>query len=103
MKEYTVKVFDDGAKSWYQHGKYHREDGPAYEGANGTKGWYLNGVRHREDGPAYECIDGYKEWWLHGEGLTEQEFNRLQKPMELTIEQIAEKFNVSVDKLRIKD
>jgi hypothetical protein len=52
MKEYTVKVFDDGRKSWF-----------------------LNGKRHREDGPAIECSDGHKEWYLNGKKLTEAEFN----------------------------
>jgi hypothetical protein len=150
MKEYTVKVYDDGTKEWWLHGKRHREDGPAIEGGSGYKQWWLNGVLHREDGPAYECVTGTKSWWLHGlrhrEGapavehangtkywyqnnqlhredgpavekrdnrynewwlngkfLSEQEFNDRNKPMELTMQQIAEKFNVSVDKLRIKD
>jgi hypothetical protein len=126
MKEYTVKVFDDGTKSWWLNGKFHREDGPAYEDADGTKAWWLNGVRHREDGPAYENASGYKEWWVHGKmhredgpaaehangakywflhdkQLTEQEFNDRNKPVELTLEQIAEKFGISADKLRIKE
>jgi hypothetical protein len=126
MKEYTVKVFEsgfkewywngklhredgpaiewaDGSKSWYLNGKHHREDGPAYEWADGTKGWWLNGKLHREDGPAVECASGYKEWWLHGQRLSEQAFNDRNKPIELTLQEIAEKFGVSVDKLRIKD
>ena len=52
MIEYTVKVWDNGNKSWYLNGKLHREDGPAREWANGDKVWYLNGKLHREDGPA---------------------------------------------------
>ena len=42
MIEYTVKVWDNGTKSWYLNGKYHREDGPAIEYADGSKSWYLN-------------------------------------------------------------
>ncbi len=43
MKEYTVKVYDNGHKEWCLNGKYHREDGPAIEWADGQKEWYLNG------------------------------------------------------------
>ena len=43
--------------------------------SNGNKEWYLHGRRHREDGPAVECVSGYKEWWLRGEELAEDEFN----------------------------
>ena len=53
MIEYTVRVYD-----------------------NGDKWWYLNGKRHREDGPAFEGADGSKYWYLNGEQLTEAEFNR---------------------------
>ena len=76
MLEYTVRVYDDGSKSWYLNGKLHREDGPAIEWADGSKYWYLNGELHREDGPASEWAGGYKEWVLKGERLTEAEFNQ---------------------------
>jgi len=126
MKEYTVKVWWDGTKEWYLNGNLHREDGPAYEGddgtktwwlndelhredgpavedCDGTKVWYLNGERHREDGPAYEGSSGTKMWYLNGINLSEEEFNKRTKTVDLTLEQIAEKFGVDVDKLRIKD
>jgi hypothetical protein len=54
----------NGAKSWYHHGKLHRLDGPAWEGANGTKIWYHDGTRHRLDGPAVERANGTEEWWI---------------------------------------
>ena len=73
MKEYTVKVFEDGSASWYLDGKRHREDGPAVEFSNGTKGWYLDGKLHREDGPAVERENGRKEWYLHGDPITEED------------------------------
>jgi len=58
MIEYTVRVYSDGSKSWLLNDRLHREDGPAFEGA-----------------------DGYKEWVLNGERLTEAEFNRrMNKP-----------------------
>ena len=67
MKEYTVKVFDNGNKYWYLDGKRHREDGPTIEKSNGYKAWYLNDKRHREDGPAIETSNGHKAWYLNGE------------------------------------
>ena len=92
----------DGSKEWRLNGKLHREDGPAIEDPNGYKAWYLNGKRHREDGPAVEYASGSKEWWLNGKKLTEEEFNARMNPVELTLDEIAAKFNVSVDKLKIR-
>jgi hypothetical protein len=68
MKEQPeCKVDQWGTKRWRLNGKYHREDGPAYEGADGRKEWALNGKLHREDGPAVEYPDGQKVWWLNDE------------------------------------
>jgi hypothetical protein len=61
-----MKVSSSGTKKWFLRGKLHREDGPAYEGADGTKQWHLNGELHRTDGPAIEEADGSKEWCLNG-------------------------------------
>jgi hypothetical protein len=81
----------------------HREDGPAIENANGSKSWWINGKLHREDGPAIVWARGYKAWYLNGKRLTEEEFNARMNPVtELTLDEIAEKFGVSVDKLKIK-
>ena len=71
------------------NGKYHREDGPAYESANGTKYWYLNGKLHREDGPAIERANGSKSWYLNGKEVTEEEHKRqTSKVVEMTMEEI---------------
>ena len=124
MKEYTVKVYDDrtewyqndelhredgpaieyadGDKVWYLNGKCHREDGPAVEWSNGTKKWFLNGKLHREDGPAIEWADGHKEWYLNGKQLAETKFNKKMNPVELTLDEIASKFNIPVSQLKIK-
>ena len=104
VKEYTVRVYEDGSKFWLLNDNLHREDGPAIEWASGSKYWYLNGKRHREDGPAVELAsggkfwllngkqhredgpaveraDGDKAWFLNGEKITEEEFNRrMSKP-----------------------
>jgi hypothetical protein len=65
MKEQPkCEVSESGTKRWRLNGKYHREDGPAYESA-GYKEWILYGNLHREDGPAREWANGNKEWWLN--------------------------------------
>ena len=95
-------VHANGYKAWFINGKRHREDGPAVEYPNGDKSWYINGKRHREDGPAIDDVNGYKEWFINGKFLTEEEFNARMNPVELTLDEIAEKFGVTVDKLKIK-
>ena len=56
MKTYTVKVYEDGDRCWYQNGKLHRLDGPAIEWADGTR-----------------------QWWINGKQLSEEEFNQQTK------------------------
>lgn len=95
--------YECGYKEWWIDGEVHREDGPAIEYEDGSKSWFLDGKRHREDGPAGEYANGSKEWYLDGEYLLEEEFNARMNPVtELTLDEIAEKFGVSVDKLKIK-
>ena len=110
-REMTIRHREDGpayecaggAKVWYLNGKCHREDGPAIECASGSKVWYLNGKYHREDGPAIEYDNGNKWWYINGKELTEEEFNARMNPVtELTLDEIASKFGVSVSKLKIK-
>ena len=119
MITYTVKVHENGTKSWWLNGQRHREDGPAIEYANGDKFWYLNGQRHREDGPAREWANGTKFWYLNGEchredgpavewdsgskewylndqKLTEEEFNNRTQTKELTIEQIEQRLGYKI-------
>ena len=103
METYTVKVYEDGARYWYQNDLLHRTDGPAIEYANGTHCWYQNdrlhrldgpavewtngdrqwwqnGLLHRTDGPAIEYASGTREWFIEGKLLTEEQFNqRTQK------------------------
>ena len=73
MIEYTVKVYDGGAKYWS-----------------------LNGKRHREDGPAVEFTNGDKYWYLNGKGVTEEEHKRMTSKViemtsvEMTVAQISE-------------
>ena len=91
----------NGDKVWYINDILHREDGPAIEYANGDKVWYINGIRHREDGPAIEYPDGTKYWYINGKRLSESKFNNRNK-VELTLDEIAKKFNINVNQLKIK-
>jgi hypothetical protein len=93
--------YADGYKAWFVDGKLHRSDGPAVEYADGGKSWYVDSKRHRLDGPAIEWADGYKEWWINGKILTKETFDALTKPTELTLEDIAAKFGVDVNKIKI--
>jgi|SRR6056300_2046676 hypothetical protein len=104
MKEQFIRI-KNGNTRYYSDRKMtilHREDGPAIDYASGFKEWWINGKLHREDGPAIVWARGYKAWYLNGKRLTEEEFNALMNPVELTLDEIAKKFGVSVDKLKIK-
>ena len=110
-KEMTILHREDGPaiecfngdREWHINGKRHREDGPACEWCNGNKSWWKNGKRHREDGPAIERANGPKSWYLNDKHYTEEEFNKINKnSLELTLDEIADKFGVSVENLRIK-
>ena len=105
-KEQIIHIDNRGDKRYCSDREMtilHREDGPAIEYADGYKEWYINGKLHREDGPAVEDPDGYKAWYINGERLTEEEFNTRMNPVtELTLEEIAEKFGIEVNKLKIK-
>jgi len=105
-QEQYIHITEYGDKFYYKDRKMtirHRHDGPAFEAAGGTKVWYVDGKLHRHDGPACEYADGYKLWFVDNKHLTEQEFLALTAPtLELTIEQIADKFGVDASKLKIK-
>jgi len=106
MKEQYIHIDKYGSKLYYKDRKMtirHRLDGPAVEDANGSKTWCVDGQLHRLDGPAIECADGHKAWYVAGKRLTEVEFNALSAPtLELTLEEIAAKFSVDVNKVKIK-
>ena len=103
MKTYKVKVYKDSTEWYNENGKRHREDGPAIEYSSGSKEWYLNGKCHREDGPAVDWGGGSKEWWLNGKKVTEEEHRRrTQKTVELTLDDIADKYGIPVEKLKLK-
>jgi hypothetical protein len=60
-------------------------------------------IRHRLDGPAIEYADGHKVWCVDDKYLTEKQFNTLTSPtLELTLEDIAAKFDVDISKVKIK-
>lgn len=106
MKAQYIKIDEKGHKFYYSDHKmmvFHREDGPSIEYVNGDRVWYLNGKLHREDGPAVESVDGSKWWYLNGKYITEDEHaRRTSKETILTMDEIAAKFGISVEQLKIK-
>jgi len=106
MKEQYLHINKYGNKIYYKDRKMtilHRLDGPAVEHADGIKEWYVDGHRHRLDGPAFENVNGHQAWYVDGEELTEKQFNALTAPaFELTLEDVAAKFGVDVNKVKIK-
>jgi hypothetical protein len=59
-------IMENGSQAWYKDDRLHREDGPAYVGADGTEEWYFEGKRHRDGGPAITCPDGHQAWYRMG-------------------------------------
>ena len=104
QEEQYIEINKYGNKFYYKDKAMtvlHRIDGPAVERADGSKFWYVDGKCHRLDGPAVEWADGYKAWYVDGNELSEEEFNALTRPIELTLEDIAAKFGVDVNNLKI--
>ncbi len=56
----------NGAQRWYQHGELHRDGGPAWIWLDGTQVWCQHGQPHRDDGPAWTSRDGKQEWYQYG-------------------------------------
>ncbi len=68
-----IIVFVDGGVSNRRGVEIHRDNGPAYMSYNDyCQAWFNNGKLHRLDGPAYICGD-YKEWWIDGKQYTKYE------------------------------
>ena len=105
MKAQYIKIDEKGHKYYHSDREMqilHREDGPAIEGYYGIKLWYLNGERHREDGPAIEWDHGFKSWYLNGKFMSEAEHaRRTAKEIVLTLDEIAAKFGISIEQLKI--
>ena len=62
----------DGDQVWRINGVSHREDGPAVIYTNGYQAYYINGKRHREDGPALIYEDGDQEWYINDKNVTDK-------------------------------
>jgi len=81
-----------------QHGKLHREDGPAIiaynkDGSINYEYYLINHKQHREDGPSYigYTYDGsiyYEEHFLYGKYITKEEFNDQRFVTQLHLEKI---------------
>lgn len=105
MKAQYIEITETGNKFYYSDREMknlHREDGPAVEYSHGDRVWYLNGIRHREDGPSIEWVDGSKWWHLNGQSISEAEHKRRTvKEIVLTMDEIAAKFGISIEQLKI--
>jgi hypothetical protein len=63
----------NGCQNWFKKGIHHRVDGPAIIFADGAESWYEEGKLHRDDDlPAVIRVSGEKQWYqkgkLHREG-----------------------------------
>ena len=76
MKDEPKNVFKNGLniiqgnKHWYKDDRMHREDGPAYIGADGFKTWSIHGKLHRLDGPAVITKESTR-WCYEGKWIKE--------------------------------
>ncbi len=106
MKAQYIEIDEHGNTHYYSDREMripHREDGPAFVSPYGDKAWFVNGQRHREDGPAIEYINGDKSWYLNGERISEDEHaRRTSKKNVWTMDEIAAKFGITVEQLKIK-
>ncbi len=59
-------IMANGTQIWYWHGEEHRDDGPAWIWLGGSQCWCQRGKRHRDNGPAVISPDGYQAWYQHG-------------------------------------
>lgn len=68
-------VKDDGTILWLdKDARPHRENGPARISPGGLKSWYKHGKLHREDGPAiYYKDETIGPWFINGKRVLELE------------------------------
>ena len=105
MTPQYIVVNEVGSKFYYKDKEMtilHREDGPAIEWRIGSKEWWIDGARHREDGPAIERESGYNSWYLNGRVMTEEEYLKRTAPeIVMSMDEIAAKLGIDVNKLKI--
>ena len=84
-KDLPAKIYRNGTKEWWCHGKPHREnDLPAFEYSCGQKEWWWHGKPHRDgDKPALERWEGrlsglIQEWWYNGKRHRENDLPAVQ-------------------------
>ena len=75
----TLEVGSLGTKFWRAGNGFIDK----IEYTDGVKCWLCNGKYHREDGPAYEGLDpSWNEWWYNGTRIyvsSQEEFERALK------------------------
>jgi hypothetical protein len=72
-------ISKDGNQIWYQNGKYHRVDGPAVIDEYGNWAWYQNGKCHRVGGPAIINKDGSQSWYVYDIETTKEKIEFLRR------------------------
>lgn len=86
MNDRPTMSYPDGSKEWYQHGKRHRDNGPAILYSNGDEEWYQHGLRHRLDGPALVYKNGEIRWYINDKRY--RDARRYQQDAKLTDEEM---------------
>ena len=83
----NLYVSQDGSRFWMDdNDRAHRDGGPAREYIEGICVWYQHGRRHREDGPAIIFADdagcqwclndimySFEEWLIENTAISEEE------------------------------
>ena len=74
-KHYVACYFKDGSRKVLKTNAVnaillHRENGPAILWDSGTLVWYQHGKRHRMDGPAWITRTRKHEWYIRGHSVS---------------------------------
>lgn len=82
MLTLTMEVADERGTIRYRNhlGQTHRVHGPAVIFSNGDQFWYQHGRLHRETGPAVVQTRSCG-WYLNDQNLSEEEFNERIKSL----------------------
>lgn len=69
---YHIDQIEGIEYSWYEMGKLHRDNDPAYI-CETEEWWYQNDELHRTDGPAVISQNG-REYYVHGRKMSAEDF-----------------------------
>lgn len=73
------KTWPNGTEEWFdEEGRCHRDGGlPACIAVDGSRAWFQHGRLHREDGPAFIDQHGRFSFWLNGECVESEDIHRV--------------------------